>query len=102
MALWGCACVALATGVAACGGSDSSSGSSSSGSSGSKDLTIYSSLPLQGASRVNSEAVNNGAKMALKAVNNKVGSYKITYKTLDDSTASAGKWDQGQTSQNAR
>jgi branched-chain amino acid transport system substrate-binding protein len=101
MALWGCLVVALGTGVAACGG-DSGSGSSGGGSTGSKNLTIYSSLPLQGASRVNSEAVNNGAKMALKAVNNKVGSFKITYKQLDDSTASAGKWDQGQTSSNAR
>jgi len=101
MALWGCLVVALGTGVAACGG-DSGSSSSGGGSTGSKDLTIYSSLPLQGASRVNSEAVNNGAKMALKTVNNKVGSFKITYKQLDDSTASAGKWDQGQTSSNAR
>src|SRR3954453_17778471 len=101
MALWGCLVVALGTGVAACGGGDDSGGGGSS-STGGKDLTIYSSLPLQGASRVNSEAVNNGAKMALKAVNNEVGDYKITFKNLDDSTASAGKWDQGQTSANAR
>lgn len=101
MALGGCLVVALGTGVAACGGSDSSSSSSGS-SGGGKSVTIYSSLPLQGASRVNSEAVNNGAKMALKAVNNEVNGYKITFKTLDDSTASAGKWDPGQTQANAR
>jgi branched-chain amino acid transport system substrate-binding protein len=65
-------------------------------------VTIYSSLPLQGASRVNSEAVNNGAKMALKAVNNQVNGYKITFKSLDDATASAGKWDPSQTADNAR
>jgi branched-chain amino acid transport system substrate-binding protein len=29
-------------------------------------LTVYSSLPLQGATRGNSEAINNGAKLALK------------------------------------
>src|SRR3954449_12971430 len=99
MALWSCLVAALAMLVAACGGnSGSSGGSSGSGGTaggGSKNLTIYSSLPLQGASRVNSESVNNGAKMALKAVNGKVGNYKITFKTLDDSTASAGKWDPG-------
>jgi branched-chain amino acid transport system substrate-binding protein len=104
MALWGCLVVGLGTGVAACGGDDGgSSGSSSSGSGGgSKNVTIYSSLPLQGASRVNSEAVNNGAKMALKAINNKVGDVTIEFKNLDDSTASAGKWDPGQTQSNAR
>ena len=103
MALWGCLVVALGTGVAACGG-DSGSGSSSTSSSsgGSKNLTIYSSLPLQGASRVNSEAVNNGAKMALQTVGGKVGGYTITFKNLDDSTASAGKWDPGQTQADAR
>jgi branched-chain amino acid transport system substrate-binding protein len=102
MALWGCLVVALGTGVAACGGDSGGSGGGSSSSGGGKSVTIYSSLPLQGASRVNSEAVNNGAKMALKAVNNKVNGYTITFKSLDDSTASAGKWDQGQTSTNAR
>src|SRR3954470_13364131 len=102
MGLWGCLVVALGTGVAACGGDDGGSSSSSGGGGGSKSVTIYSSLPLQGASRVNSEAVNNGAKMALKAVNNKVNGVTVTYKTLDDSTASAGKWDPGQTQSNAR
>jgi branched-chain amino acid transport system substrate-binding protein len=103
MALWGCLVLALGTGVAACGGDDSGdSGSSSSSGGGGKTVTIYSSLPLQGASRVNSEAVNNGAKMALKAVSNKVNGYTVEFKNLDDSTASAGKWDPGQTQANAR
>ena len=107
LALWACLVVALGTGVAACGGDDSggsSTGSSTTSSSGGggKTLTIYSSLPLQGASRINSEAVNNGAKMALKAVNNEVNGFKIDFKPLDDSTASAGKWDPGQTQANAR
>jgi len=97
--------VALATGVAACGSSNdnkSSSTSSGGGGGGKQTLTIYSSLPLQGASRINSESVNNGAKMALKAVNSTVNGYKIVFKTLDDSTASAGKWDPGQTQADAR
>jgi len=44
----------------------------------------------------------NGAKLALKQAGGKVGKYKIVYKSLDDSTAQAGKWDPGQTSTNAR
>ena len=51
---------ALALGVAACGGSSSSSGSSAGKVSGST-LTIYSSLPLQGTSHDQSQAVINGA-----------------------------------------
>jgi branched-chain amino acid transport system substrate-binding protein len=94
-------CVVLcAFGVSACGSSDSGGGGGS--SSKSKSVTIYSSLPLQGASRGNSEAVNNGAKLALQAVGGKVNGITVTFKNLDDSTASAGKWDPGQTQSNAR
>jgi branched-chain amino acid transport system substrate-binding protein len=90
---------ALAVGVTACGsGSDSGGGGKISGN----NLTIYSSLPLQGASRVQGKATVDGAKLALKEVGGKVGKYTVTYKSLDDSTAQAGKWDPGQTSTNAR
>jgi branched-chain amino acid transport system substrate-binding protein len=65
-------------------------------------LTIYSSLPLQGASRVQGAATVNGAKLALKEAGGKVGKYTVKYKSLDDSTAQAGKWDPGQTSTDAR
>jgi branched-chain amino acid transport system substrate-binding protein len=94
--------VALGLGVAACGSSGGSSSSSSSGSSGGKNLTIYSSLPLQGSSRVQNLAVVSGAKLALKQAGGKVGTLSVTYKPLDDSTASAGSWDPGVVSQNAR
>jgi branched-chain amino acid transport system substrate-binding protein len=92
----------LAAGVAACGSSGGSSSSTAASSSGGKTLTIYSSLPLQGASRTNSEALVNGIKLALAQNNNKAGQFSITYKSLDDSTAQAGKWDPGQTSSDAR
>ncbi len=86
----------------ACGGSSSSSGSSSSGISGST-LTIYSSLPLQGTSHDQSQAVINGEKLALKSAGGKVGKYTIKYVSLDDSTAqNPGSADDGQTQQNAR
>jgi branched-chain amino acid transport system substrate-binding protein len=88
-------------GVSACG-SDSTDSSSSS-SSGSKTLTIYSSLPLQGTSRGQSEAVINGERLALADVGGKVGDFTIKYVSLDDSTAqNPGTADEGQTAQNAR
>src|SRR4051794_13379860 len=100
---------ALALGVAACGGDDnSSSDKGTTGTSGggaeAKTVTVYSSLPLQGASRVQTEAVNNGAKLALEQSNNKAGDTNITvkYSPLDDSTAQAGSWTPEAESANAR
>ena len=91
-------------GLAACGGDDddSSSAGGSGGISG-DTLTIYSSLPLQGTSKGQSEAVINGEKLALKEAGGKVGKYTIKYVSLDDSTAqNPGTADEGQTAQNAR
>src|SRR5687767_11408464 len=67
---------ALAFGAAACGDDDESSSGSGSTAEGTT-LTIYSSLPLQGTSRGQSEAVINGEKLALEEVNSKVGKYSI-------------------------
>src|SRR4051794_4287176 len=66
------------------------------------NLTIYSSLPLQGAQRTQSEALVNGMKLALEQAGNKAGQFTIKYTSLDDSTAQSGNWDAGQTSANAR
>jgi branched-chain amino acid transport system substrate-binding protein len=96
-----CLTVALAFGVAACGSSNKSS-SSGSASAGSTSLTIYSSLPLQGDSRPQSEAVVNGEKLALQEHGGKVGKFTIKYVSLDDSTAAAGKWEPGAVSSDAR
>jgi branched-chain amino acid transport system substrate-binding protein len=94
--------VTAAFGLAACGSDNNDSSSSSSADSGGS-LTIYSSLPLQGTSRGQSEAVINGEKLALSEVGGKVGKYKIKYVSLDDSTAqNPGTADEGQTQQNAR
>ena len=98
---------AFALGVTACGGDDNNSGSSGTSSSGGgeaagKQLTIYSSVPLQGASRVQTTAVVNGAKLALEQAGNKAGAHTITDEPLDDSTAQAGNWTPEQESSNAR
>ena len=103
VAATGCLLTALALGVAACGGNDNGGGGGGSSSSGGRTtLTIYSSLPLQGDSRPQSESVVNGEKLALEEAGGKVGKFKITYKSLDDATAAAGKWEPGQTSADAR
>ena len=67
-----------------------------------RQLTIYSSLPLQGAARAQSVAAVNGAKLALEQAGGKAGKFPIKYKSLDDSTAQAGGWEPGATSANAR
>jgi branched-chain amino acid transport system substrate-binding protein len=95
--------VALAVGVAACGGGGGGGGGgSSSGSSGGKTLDVYSSLPLQGASRAQTAALVNGMRLSLKQHNNKAGNFTIKYTSLDDSTAQAGEWTPEQTTANAR
>jgi branched-chain amino acid transport system substrate-binding protein len=93
---------ALAFGVAACGGDDNGGGGGGAASTGTTTLTIYSSLPLQGDSRPQSESVVNGEKMALQEAGGKVGKFTIKYVSLDDATAAAGKWDPGQTSSDGR
>jgi branched-chain amino acid transport system substrate-binding protein len=98
----------FALGLVACGGDDeeSVSGGGDSGGGGGisgDTLTIYSSLPLQGTSKGQSEAVIDGEKLALQEVDGKVGKWTIKYVSLDDSTAqNPGTADEGQTAQNAR
>jgi len=95
-----------AFGIAACG-DDDEGGSSGSGDSGSSDsaggtVNIYSSLPLQGASKDQTAALVQGIKLALKQADNKAGNITVKYESLDDSTAQAGNWDPDATSENAR
>jgi len=101
LAATGCLIATLAFGVAACGGNDSGGGGGSS-SGGSKAVTVYSSFPLQGAARSQTTAVVDGIKLALEQVGGKAGDIKVTYKSLDDSTAQAGNWTPEATSANAR
>ena len=103
MAATGCLAAALALGVTACGGDDNngdSGGTSSSG--GGKTVTVYSSVPLQGASRASTADLVDGAKLALEQAGGKAGDIKVNYKSLDDSTAQAGNWTPEATSANAR
>jgi branched-chain amino acid transport system substrate-binding protein len=100
-AVSGCVVAALALGVAACGSSSSSS-SKGGGKVSGTDLTVYASVPLQGASGPQGKAIENGAGLAVDAVGGKVGKYTIKYVRLDDSLASTGMADEGKAAQNAR
>jgi branched-chain amino acid transport system substrate-binding protein len=93
----GCAlAVAAGASVAACGSSGAPPESPSA------PLTIYSSFPLQGAQRQQSQAVVNGATLALEQAGGRAGGHRITYKPLDDSTAQAASWTPEAASANAR
>jgi len=96
-----CLVPALAFGIAACG-DDEESGGGGTASSGGKTLTIYSSLPLQGDSKPQSQSVVNGEKLALEEAGGKVGEFTIKYVSLDDATAAEGKWEPGQVTANAQ
>ncbi len=94
---------AAAVGIAACGSDNKNSGGGGGATTAGTNLTIYSSLPLQGTSRGQSQAVINGEELALDEVNNKVGKFTIKYTSLDDSTAqNPGTADESKTGQNAR
>jgi branched-chain amino acid transport system substrate-binding protein len=94
-----CLLGALALGVAACGDDDDDDDG---GGAGGDTAKVYSSLPLQGASRPQTTAMVNGMELALKQANNKAGDVTIEYESLDDSTAQAGTWTPEATSANAR
>jgi branched-chain amino acid transport system substrate-binding protein len=65
-------------------------------------LTIYSSLPEQGAWRAEALAVKRGAELALAQAHAAVGRYRIRYVVLDDSTEKAGTWVPGLIASNAQ
>ena len=102
LALLSCLLGLFAFTVAACGDDEEEAGGAGETVSG-DSLTIYSSLPLQGTSKGQSEAVIDGMRLALKQVDSKVGKFNIKYVSLDDSTAqNPGTADEAQTAQNAR
>jgi branched-chain amino acid transport system substrate-binding protein len=88
--------------VGGCGGDDGSADAQGAKSSGGGSVTVYSSLPLQGASKNQAAAIRNGIRLALKQAGGRVGNYKVKYVSLDDSTAQAGAWTPEATSANAR
>jgi branched-chain amino acid transport system substrate-binding protein len=64
-------------------------------------IRIVSSLPLTGSSRVQSETMVLGIKMALEEAGYKAGPFTITYDSWDDASAQAGTWDPAKEKDNA-
>jgi branched-chain amino acid transport system substrate-binding protein len=99
LALVSCLFAAFALTVSACGDDDDDGGG---GGGGGDTLNVYSSLPLQGASRPQTTAMVEGIRLALEQAGGKAGEFTIKYTSLDDSTAQAGTWTPEQASANAR
>jgi branched-chain amino acid transport system substrate-binding protein len=91
------AVVVLGAGPAGCGGDEPEPAGETAGS-----VTVYSSLPLQGAFRDLARDLSDGARLALDESGRKAGRFSVKYVSLDDSTAQAGSWDPAQTAANAR
>jgi len=87
------ACVTLASGCGSVSGASSSQGN---------QLTVYSSLPLQGPSGAISTQIVGGEKLALHDSGGRIGPFKISYDSLDDSSPTSGQWDPGVTASNAK
>src|ERR671914_2257992 len=102
LAATGCLVAALAMGAAACGDDDDDDTTGDTGGEQGGTLTIYSSLPLQGAQRPQTTDMVKGIELALEQAGNKAGEFTIRYQSLDDSTAQAGSWTPEATQANAR
>jgi branched-chain amino acid transport system substrate-binding protein len=84
--------------LAGCGGVGTSPAAQSVG----KQLTVYSSLPLQGPAAGISQQIVGGEKLALADAGGRVGRFTVSYVSLDDSSPTSGEWDPGVTAANAK
>jgi branched-chain amino acid transport system substrate-binding protein len=103
LAVFACLLGAFALGMTACGEDDDDGGDGGAqGGDGGGTVNVYSSLPLQGASRPQTTAMVDGIKLALEQAGGKAGDVSVKYTSLDDSTAQAGTWTPEATQANAR
>jgi branched-chain amino acid transport system substrate-binding protein len=92
------AALALLPALSGCGGVGSSTAAENVGS----QLTVYSSLPLQGPEGAISQQIVGGEKLALSDAQGHVGRFTVSYVSLDDSNTTTGEWDPGVTASNAK
>jgi branched-chain amino acid transport system substrate-binding protein len=103
LAVFSCLLAAFAMGMTACGEDDDDGGDGGGAEGeGGGTVNVYSSLPLQGASRPQTTAMVEGIRLALQQNNGKAGDLTVKYTSLDDSTAQAGTWTPEATQANAR
>ena len=67
-----------------------------------QEVTVYSSLPLQGAARPQTTQIVRGIRLALERAGGRAGAATVRYVSLDDSTRQAGTWTPRAVSRNAR
>jgi branched-chain amino acid transport system substrate-binding protein len=91
------AIAALAVLAAGCGGV----GSSPAAEPGGNQLTVYSSLPLQGPNGPAAAQIVNGEKLALAQAGGHVGRLAVGYVSLDDANPISGRLDPGAAESNA-
>lgn len=89
-----CALIALA----GCG----AVGVSTAGTVSGDQLTIYSSLPLEGPLAPVSREIVDGEKLALAQLGGRVHRFRIHYASLDDANPKTGGWAPGETATNAK
>jgi branched-chain amino acid transport system substrate-binding protein len=94
----------LALTAAGCGGDDGEEAADTgeAGQEEGKTVKIVSDLPLQGASREQTETMVNAIELYLEQVGNKAGDYTVEYESFDDATAAKGAWDEAVCAANAR
>ena len=93
-------CLVFVLALSACG-DDEDEGGGAGSEGGEGTVNVYSSLPLQGASRPQTTALVSGIKLALEQRDSKAGQTTVKYISLDDSTAQAGTWTPEATQANA-
>jgi branched-chain amino acid transport system substrate-binding protein len=65
-------------------------------------LTVYSSLPLDGPTAAISQQIVNGEKLALSEAGGRAGPFKVSYTSLDDANAKTGQWNPGESASDAK
>ncbi len=88
----------IVAGASGCGGV----GVSGAAGNISDQLTVYSSLPMQGPSAEISRQIVGGEKLALAESGGHIGQFKVGYYSLDDSNTTTGQWDPGVTAAAAK
>jgi len=92
------ALAAVSSTLAGCGGVGVSGAETAIGN----QLTIYSSLPLQGPSASISQQLVNGEKLALADAGGRIGPFTVSYVSEDDASPTSGQSTPGITATNAK